>query len=313
MVTALDGSPDGFELRLPNGERIRVRSVVIATGLSHADHIPQKLAQLTRELRSHSSAHHDLSLLKGRDVVVVGAGQSALETAALLNETEARAYLFVRGSSIAWEAPSREQRRVWDRTRRPASPLGTGLKTWFCSNAPMIFYHLSQRTRLDMVQGGAGRGPVLRPSGAWWLRQRVVGRMPILLGQSLQGVTARGGKAVLHVTGPDGRSRDLVSDHIIAAAGYRFAVRSLPFLSEPLLRDLPCVEQVPVLSSSFESSIPGLYFTGLASAYKFGPVMRFVYGSQYTAERISRQIGRKQVPSPSRLMALASERNPSFS
>jgi hypothetical protein len=43
-----------------------------------------------------------------------------------------------------------------------------------------------------------------------------------------------------------------------------------------LLRDLRCVEQVPLLSTSFESSIPGLYFTGLAGAYNVGPVMRFL-------------------------------------
>ena len=310
LVTGLDRTPDGFELRLATGEHVAARSVVIATGLSHAEHIPQELAQLPAELRSHSSAHHDLSQFKGRDVVVVGRGQSALETAALLNETQASASLFVRGSSINWhEAPSLDQRSLWQRTRRPASALGSGLETWFCANAPMMFYHLPQRTRLDMVRGGRRRGQVLGPSGAWWLRERVVGRVPILLGQSLQGVTARGGKAVLHVNGPDGRSRDLATDHIIAATGYRFVARSLPFLREPLLRDLRCVEQVPLLSSSFESSIPGLYFTGFASAYNFGPVMRFICGSQYTAERICRHIGRRRVPSRSTFGALTSERN----
>lgn len=314
LVTALDRRPDGFELRLANGEGIRAKSVVIATGLSHAEYIPQELAQLPEELRSHSSAYHDLSRFKGRNVVVVGAGQSALETAALLNETQARASLFVRESWIHWsQAPLPGQRSLWQRTRRPASALGSGLETWFCANAPMLFYHLSQRTRLNMVRGGGRRGRVLGPSGAWWLRERVVGRVPILLGQSLLGVTTRGGKAVLHVNGPDGRSRDLATDHIIAATGYRFAARSLPFLSEPLLRDLRCVEQVPLLSSSFESSIPGLYFTGIASAYNFGPVMRFLCGSQYTAERLCRHIGRRQVPSRPPFVALASERNPNTS
>ena len=310
MVTALDRKPDGFELRLANGEGVRVKCVVIATGLSHAEYIPRDVAQLPGELQSHSSAHHDLSHFKGRDVVVVGAGQSALETAALLNEAQARAHLFVRGSSISWNAAlSLDQRSLWQRTRRPASALGSGLETWFCANAPMMFYHLPQRIRIDMVRGGRRRRQILGPSGAWWLRERVVGRVPILLGQTLQGVTARGGKAILRVNGPDGRSRDLATDHIIAATGYRFAAGSLPFFREPLLRDLRCVEQAPVLSSSFESSIPGLYFTGVASAYNFGPVMRFICGSQYTAERICRHIGRSRVPSRSTFGELTSERN----
>jgi hypothetical protein len=154
---------------------------------------------------------------------------------------------------------------------------------------------------------------LLGPAGAWWLRERVLGRVPILLGQSLQGVTTRGGKAIVHVNGPDGRSRELATDHVIAATGYRFAARSLPFISESLLRDLRCVEQVPRLSTSFESSIPGLYFTGLASAHNFGPAMRFLCGSQYTAERICRHIGTRRVRSRSTLAALISERNPNTS
>jgi FAD-dependent urate hydroxylase len=314
LVTGLDRRPDGFELRLANGEHVRARSVVIATGLSQAEHIPQELAKLPAELRSHCSAHHDLSQFKGRDVVVVGAGQSALETAALLNETQARASLLVRGSSISWnQTPPPDPRSLWQRTRRPASPLGAGIQTWFCANAPMLFYHLPQRTRLDMVRGRGRRRMLLGPAGAWWLRERVLGRVPILLGQSLQRVTTRGGKAVVHVNGPNGRSREFATDHIIAATGYRFTARSLPFISESLLRDLRCVEQVPLLSTSFESSIPGLYFTGLASAYNFGSAMRFLCGSQYTAERICRHIGTRRVRSRSTLAALISERNPNTS
>lgn len=138
---------------------------------------------------------------------------------------------------------------------------------------------------------------MLGPAGAYWLRDRIVGRVPTLLGHALRGATTRDGKAVLRVDGPDGSSSDLVADHVIAATGYRFSARALPFFSEPLLRDLRCVEQVPALSTSFESSIPGLYFTGVASAYNFGPLMRFVCGSKYTAERICRHIAGRPVPS----------------
>lgn len=118
---------------------------------------------------------------------------------------------------------------------------------------------------------------------------------------------------MLHVSGQNGRSPDLAADHVIAATGYRFAANSLPFVDTSLLRDLRCVKQVPLLSTSFESSVPGLYFTGLASAYNFGPVMRFLCGCQYTAERICRSIGERQVPSPSTFATLVSEHNPNSS
>jgi hypothetical protein len=43
-----------------------------------------------------------------------------------------------------------------------------------------------------------------------------------------------------------------------------------------------------VLSSMFESSVPGLYFVGLAAANTFGPLMRFAFGARFAAERISK-------------------------
>ena len=43
----------------------------------------------------------------------------------------------------------------------------------------------------------------------------------------------------------------------------------------------------PRLSSSFESDVPGLYFVSLASAATFGPLMRFVCGTPFTARRVS--------------------------
>jgi hypothetical protein len=76
-------------------------------------------------------------------------------------------------------------------------------------------------------------------------------------------------KSVLHVNGPDGTPRHLTVDHVIAATGYRFNVRSLPFLSQRLISELRCVQQAPSLSPSFESSIPGLYFTGLEGVMYF--------------------------------------------
>ena len=47
---------------------------------------------------------------------------------------------------------------------------------------------------------------------------------------------------------------------------------------------------MPVLSAGFESSVPGLYFTGLAAAASFGPLMRFMYGADFAARTIGRRL-----------------------
>jgi hypothetical protein len=287
FVTALDRGTDAFKLLLATGEEIRTRKVVIATGLSHAAYIPNGLKKLPLELLSHSSDHHDLSQFKGRDVIVIGAGQSALETAALLNECQAKVRLLVRRPSIEWNPlPTLGLRSLWQQLRRPQSALGSGFRTRFCANTPQLFYRLPTRIRTDWVH------QLLGPAGAWWLRDRVVGRLPIALGHSVRGAEVHGSKLVLHVQDPDEKLHEFVADHVIAATGYSFDARSLPFLSQGLLHRLRLIERSPWLSPSFESSVPGLYFTGLASAYQFGPVMRFLYGAHYTAQSVSRDIAR---------------------
>ncbi|MEU5444629.1 hypothetical protein [Streptomyces griseofuscus] len=52
----------------------------------------------------------------------------------------------------------------------------------------------------------------------------------------------------------------------------------------------------PHLSGCFESSVPGLYFTGSLAAATFGPVMRFVAGTAYAADRITRHTLRTARP-----------------
>jgi hypothetical protein len=61
----------------------------------------------------------------------------------------------------------------------------------------------------------------------------------------------------------------------------------LAFLDSEIRSKLKCVKGTPVLSSTFESSVPGLYFVGLAAANSFGPVMRFAFGAGFAATRVT--------------------------
>ncbi|HLW60005.1 MAG TPA: NAD(P)-binding domain-containing protein [bacterium] len=285
MVTALERSSESFQVRLGSGETFRAGKVVVATGLSHTAHIPAVLAQLPPALRSHSGEHDDLSRFKGGDVTVVGAGQSALETAALLHEAGAEVRLLVRRPAVLWNPPPAARRRsLYARARHPMSNLGPGLGLWFYSNAPMAFYHLPEPIRIARAHKALG------PAGAWWLRNRVEGRVPIVVGCSVGGAEPSGEGVLLHLTRSDGGIRRLTTDHVIAATGYRFALDSLPFLGERLRSQLRSVQRTPILSPNFESSVPGLYFTGLASANHFGPAMRFLHGADYTARRVSHHV-----------------------
>ncbi len=283
-VTAVERSCKGLELRLSSNETLNVGKVILATGMEHTAYLPPGLAKLPNELRSHSSDHHDLSHFKGKDITVIGGGQAAHETAALLCEGGASVRLLVREPSLVWNpAPNMSARSIYKRLRYPRTGLGEGLSYWMYCNMPRLFHHLPRQTRIVKAT------TVLGPAGAFWLKSRVIDRLPILFGHFVCGAEARGNHAVLQVM-DKGQLRDIMTDHVIAATGYRFDLRRLPFLSENLKSQLRHEEQLPKLSPNFESSVPGLYFTGLASTYAFGPSMRFLIGTSYTAQRISNHI-----------------------
>lgn len=282
-VKTLSRSMAGFELRLASGETLSASKVVIATGMSHMAYVPPALAQLPAELLSHSSSHTELDRFKGSDVTVIGGGQSALEIAALLHEVGSEVRLLVRKPSISWNGVPSRRRSLADRIRRPMSNLGPGLGPWVYSRAPMLFCYLPRKLRLAKVRSALG------PAGAWWLRDRVVACMPIMLSRFVQRAEVHGERALLHLQGPHGDDQ-IITDHVIAATGYRFSLGALPFLGESLLSKLASVQHTPVLSPNFESSIAGLYFTGLASANQFGPAMRFLHGADYTARCVTRHV-----------------------
>jgi FAD-dependent urate hydroxylase len=104
--------------------------------------------------------------------------------------------------------------------------------------------------------------------------------------------------AALQLTARSGRPDEILADHVIAATGYRYDFRNLPFLDRGLKSEIQHEMQSPKLSSNFESSVPELYFTGLASANSFGPVKRFLAGAGYTARRIASHIANGGQPQP---------------
>jgi hypothetical protein len=87
-----------------------------------------------------------------------------------------------------------------------------------------------------------------------------------------------------------------VADHIISATGYKVDVRRLDFLAPQILSQLKTIENTPILSASMESSVPGLYFMGVASANSFGPVMRFAFGAKFAAPHLAKVLTRSISP-----------------
>jgi thioredoxin reductase len=295
-VTAISGQPGAFRVTLEDGEELVAKQVVVAAGITHFDYIPDGLSQLPRNLVSHSAAHRDPAAFQGRQVTVLGGGASAIDLAVLLHEAGADVNVVARRKAIRFlAAPSPTGRSLWQRIRNPSSGLGPGMKSRFYCDAPGLFRYLPVETRLRLVDTSLG------PAPGWPMRERLIGKVPTELGVRDLRAEEQGGKVRLQYTLSDGTEKEMLTEHLIAATGYRVDMRRLGFLDEAIRNQVKTVREAPVLSANFESSVPGLYFVGVAAAYSFGPLMRFAYGADFTANRIG-----KHLPSSARRMVARS-------
>jgi cation diffusion facilitator CzcD-associated flavoprotein CzcO len=282
MVTDVTRTGEHYALSLSDGGVARARAVVVATGVQHFSHVPATLAELPAQVCTHPSAHDNLAVFAGREVAVIGAGQSALESAALLHESGARVTVIARTSKLVWNGePLPAQRSMLRRLREPEATLGSGWSTWFYSTQPHLYRRLPAARRVHTARTALG------PAGAPWLRPRVEGKISTLLGHTVRWAAAEGGGARLGLRTADGRTSEITVDHVLAATGYRTDLKRLSFLDGQLRTSVRTLAGSPDVGPDFQSSAPGLYFIGPAVAPTFGPVMRFVAGSDYVARTVA--------------------------
>jgi thioredoxin reductase len=282
LVVSVESVTGGFRLRLDDGETFLARRVVLAVGITHFEYVPESLAHLPSEFLSHSARHRELEPFRGHSVVVIGGGASALDLAGLLHEAGADVQLVSRREELKFHSqPTGKPRSQWQQIRHPQSGLGPGMRSRFFANAPGAFYYLPERLRLEIVRRTLG------PSGGWFIRDKVVGKVPLHLGCTQQGAEVKNGRVHLSVQSADGSKREIVAEHIIAATGYRVNLERLKFLDPEIRSQVKTAGGSPVLSTTFESSMPGLYFAGVAAANSFGPVMRFAFGAGFAARTLT--------------------------
>ncbi len=313
IVVKLERSSEGFQLNLGDGEAVGARRVVMAVGLSHYEYVPPVLAALPEEFVSHSARHNVLDRFKGREIVVVGAGASALDVAALLHQAGAIVQVVARKPVIRFhDPPEQHEQSLIGRLRAPTTGIGPGWKLWWCTNAPWLFRYLPEKFRLNAVRR------ILGPAPGWFIKEQVVGKVPFNLGVTITQANVQNGRVSLQLTDGAGAQRTLVTDHVIAATGYQVDLRRLTFVSASVMERIRSVEHTPILSANFESSVPGMYFVGTSAANSFGPLLRFAFGARFTAERLARHLARsasrKRVPvrSASGLQGLEQDERPGY-
>lgn len=284
QVLSVRCSSDSFQIQLENDESLVARRVIVAVGISHFGYLPPVLAELPEQFVTHSSQHNQLEGFRGKQVAIVGAGASALDLAALLHQAGASVQLIARKPSIRFhDPPTGKPRTFAQRLKLPLTGIGSGWKLFFYTQTPHLFHLLPESTRLAAVRKTLG------PAPGWFVKEEVVGHVPFHLGAEIRSAKIEGERVALEIASIQG-TKFLTFDHVIAATGYRVNLARLQFLDSDLAQAIKSVEQTPVLSLSFESSVPGLYFVGTSAANSFGPLMRFAYGAQYVAQRLSKHM-----------------------
>jgi len=279
QVTASDG---GFRLVLADGESFFAKRVVMATGLLNHEHRPEQFDGLPRALVSHSCEHTDSARFRGRHVAVIGRGQSACESAALLHEAGANVELICRGN-LLWNADPGQRGLLRKAVRSllrdaliPPSQVGPFPLNWLVE-APGIIHHLTEHSRDRLNER------CLRATAVLWLRSRLRD-VPVSEGCRIR--DARQDDDRIAMTLDDGSTRRV--DHVLLATGYRIDVDKMTIL-EPRLRErIARHGSLPMLSAGFESSVGGLHFVGSSAVASFGPLLRFIAGAGFAARRITR-------------------------
>jgi thioredoxin reductase len=293
-VASVRRASRGFGVTLENGESFTANRVVIAVGLTYFASVPPVLASLPEGLVSHSSDRGPIDELKGKEVVIVGAGASAIDLAAVLHQAGAKVDVLSRGPKFLFQSPPPERKPSrWDRLRNPVTGIGLGWRLFCCAHLPLVFKMMPEAFRMEKVR------TVLGPAPCWFTREQVVGKVGLHVNTRIESAGVKDGRVHLQLSGGGG-TKTMAVDHVIAATGYKYDVRSLEFLDNGIVESLKRVGTLPALSSHFESSLANLYFVGITAAHTFGPLLRFAFGAGFAAPRLSRHLHRtaSRAPSP---------------
>jgi FAD-dependent urate hydroxylase len=284
MVSHVDRAPHGFQLTLSDGEVVRAQRVVVAAGIGPFKRKPAIFQTLPQQHVSHCYEGRDLRKFAKNRVVVIGAGQSALESAALLHEAGADVEVIVRNPALRWIGMHKCLHELGPLSailysKHDVGPIGISRLVAYPKLMSLVPLKLRDKIRKRAV----------RPAGARWLPDRL-SAVRITSGRVVQQTTWVGHEIVLKLD--DNTERR--ADHVLLGTGYDVDVSRYSFLPPELVKDMEVSDGYPKLRSGFRSSVPGLHFIGATAARSFGPLLYFVAGTEFASRELVSHITRSR-------------------
>jgi len=284
LVSLASRENSGFRLQLASGDSLTSRFLVVATGVGCFQRKPRVFASLDASRVSHCYEGKRFEDYPGRRVAVIGAGQSALESAALLHENGADVEVICRIGQLRWIGMHPRLHQLGPISKMLYSPYDVGpAGISRLVSMPKVMHRVPLKTR-DKIRKRA-----VRSAGAPWLIQRLE-QVKISTGRSIRSAQAENGEIRLALD--DGSERRI--DHILLGTGYDVDIAKYSFLSRDLINDVQVFDGYPKLDSGFRCSVPGLYFLGAPAARSFGPLMYFVAGTEFVSRILTSSITGKR-------------------
>jgi lysine/ornithine N-monooxygenase len=275
-VESVTENGDGFHVTSIAGEWA-ARSLVIAVGITPFSVRPS-FAALDDTRIAPATDRDRFGDLAGVNVVVVGAGQSAVEASAYALRAGAEVTLLVR-RGLHWfvqRKPHDGQRLRWWLYRLAYPEQGIG---------PPALNRLVAHPDLYATLPGTVRdrltARIMRSGASPWLQQRIRGKIDIREGVEVRAVEPRPEQLLLRLS--DGSA--LGADRLFLGTGYRFSVDRLGFLDSAIRSKIAVRNDWPVLDRAFRTSDKRISLVGYPAEGTFGPFCRFVRGASFSAIR----------------------------
>jgi thioredoxin reductase len=270
-----------FNLALADGSSISSRRVVVAAGIGPFKKIPTQFSNLSPCRASHCYEGRSFAKM-GKRVAVIGAGQSGLESAAILHENGIEAEVIARIPVLRWIGMHQRlhQLGVISKvlySKHDIGPIGLSRLVAY----PKLMYRVPLPAR-DLIRTRA-----VRSAGAPWLIPRLQ-EVKIATGRFVTEANELGDEVQLILD--DGSERRV--DHVLLCTGYRVNISEYKFLSPELISQVQQLDGYPDVGPGFETSVPGLYFVGATAARRLGPLMYFVTGTEFTSKELASCIRR---------------------
>src|SRR5271156_6802146 len=180
-VNRIESGTNGFGVTLHDGELLSARRVIVAAGIASFAWRPPEFANLPPPLASPTSEHGDFGAFAGKKVLIVGGGQSALESAALVREAGGEPEVISRSQTIHWLqgwASKALHHRMGGFVRRVLyAPTDVGP-----AGISQLLARPDLVRRLPRNLQDRLRKRAVRPAGARWLVERLRD-VPIQLGR----------------------------------------------------------------------------------------------------------------------------------